>query len=410
MKTKRVPGVWARSGIGRASLLWLAVNLVGAACSLPPSIASQTRTERPADTATPTPALAPTAGAAATDTAAPTDLATLEPSATPTPALLDLEIVEWSEFPYANPADPANTDTHVEVLIRNPNDVPVRLTREGEELRFLNAAGEVVYANPSPFFYIWQGSWMLPGETYALSACVCFWTGGLEKQEWESLELIAPLQVATDLAYTLDVEFTVGEFFSLADAHLGGSGLGAEVKLVNRSEHVLESVPTLVFARDLNGRYIGMASFGNAVASFTENIGIQPGATASGVVVNDIDYYDDPMTYEARAIGILADLSPTDPPVAPAGTPVADWMGVPIMPGALNGGEAEGGYRFATPASIDEVKSFYEATLVELGYGLSISGEDSGVAYQLFEKDTTTVIIGVLPAADHNLVQITVAP
>jgi hypothetical protein len=246
-----------------------------------------------------TPLLEPTATAVAT--------ATLEPSPTAPPELLALEIIEWGEYPYANLADPANTDTRVEVLIRNPNDVPVRLDRDNEELRFLNAAGETAYANPNPFLYIWEGEWMLPGETAPLSACVCFWSSGLEKQPWEALEFSVPLEVASDIAYTLDVEVTLGEFFSLADAHLGGSGEGAEVTLTNTSDQVLESIPMRVLAHDADGKYVGVATFGNAVVSFTENISIQPGDTANGVLVNEIDYYTGPMTYEVNAIGILAE-------------------------------------------------------------------------------------------------------
>jgi hypothetical protein len=239
-----------------------------------------------------------------TETTAPTEAVPSQPPATPTPALLNLEILEWSEFPYVNAADPSNTDTHVEVLIRNPNNVPVRIDRDAVELRFLNSASDVVFSNENPFFYIWEGAWMLPGETAALSACVCFWTSGVQRQDWVSLELTAPLEVATDLAYTLDVEVTLGEFFPL----LGGDSLGAEVTLTNTSDQVLESIPMRVFARDAGGRYVGMVTFGNAVVSFTEDIGIQPGATGSGIVVSDIDYIESntPLTYEVQAIGILA--------------------------------------------------------------------------------------------------------
>lgn len=252
----------------------------------------------PADVTEPTP----------TATASPEPTATPEPSLTPTQAILDLEILEWSEFPFAHPADPSNTDTHVEVLIRNPNDFPVRIDLDADELRMVNAAGEVVYTNPSSFYYIWQpDSFMLPGETAALSACVCFQTSGLERQEFETLELVVPVEPATNLAYTLDVEVTLGEWFSLAEAHLGGSGLGAEITLTNTSDEVLESLPLRVLARDTNGRYIGIAHFGNAVISFTEDIGIQPGDTGSGIAVNEIEYFDGPMTYEVNAIGILAD-------------------------------------------------------------------------------------------------------
>ncbi len=327
----------------------------------------------------------------------------------PTEALLDLEILEWSEFPIANRADPANTDTRVEVLIRNPNESPVRVPVDGVELRFLNASGEVVYANPNPVFYIWEGSWMLPGETAALSACVCFWSSGLDKQDWVSLELAAPLEAATDLAYTLDVNVTLGEFFSLAEAHLGGSGQGAEITLTNTSDDVLESIPLLVFARDMSGRYIGMATYGNAVASFTENTGIQPGDTATGVVVNEIDYFDEPMTYEVRALGILAASAATAQPDR-AGTPVAEWRGVPIMPGAVSGGETDDGYQFSTQASVDETVHFYKDALAELGYSLSMTGEESGITFLIFARDSTTVVVGIQPAAERNLVQISVTP
>jgi hypothetical protein len=275
--------------------LLLSVALSLAACGAPPVA--------PADLTTGTPAVA------ATDTTAvtPTDSPTPQPSPTATELpLLDLEIVEWSEFPYAHPADPNNTDTHVEVLIRNPNDVPVRIDQDGVDLRFVNAAGEVVFSNENPFFYVWEGSWMLPGETAALSACVCFSTSGVERQEWDTLSLVVPVATATDITYTRDVEVVLGEWFSLAEAHLGGSGLGAELSLTNTSDQVLESIPLRVLARDATGRYIGIATFGDAVASFTEEVNIQPGDTANGVVVSEIEYFNKPMTYEVNAIGILA--------------------------------------------------------------------------------------------------------
>ncbi len=75
--------------------------------------------------------------------------------------------MEWAEYPYANLADPQNTDTRVEILVRNPNEFPVRVNTDEVELRLLNAAGEIVYTNPNPTFYIWEGSWILEGETVA---------------------------------------------------------------------------------------------------------------------------------------------------------------------------------------------------------------------------------------------------
>jgi hypothetical protein len=235
---------------------------------------------------------------------------------------------------------------------------------------------------------------------------VCFQTQGLERQEWGSLELVAPLEI-TNPAYTLDVEATMGEMFSLAEAHLGGSGLGAEATLTNTSDQVLESIPMLVLARDASGRYVGMATFGNAVASFTEDTGIQPGDTATGVYVNEIEYFDEPMSYEVQAIGIIDVHAPTADP-APAGTPVAEWQGIPIMPGAMNGREADDGYQFSTNATIDEITRFYETALTKPGYSLTTTGEESGVALLLFERDSTTAVVGILPSAELNLVHVSV--
>lgn len=347
-----------------------------------------------------------------TETDAPTETATPEPSLTPTPALLDLEIVEWSEWPYGNPADPSNTDTHVEVLIRNPNDFPVRVNIDEDELRFLNAAGEVVFTNPSSFFYIWQGDWMLPGEIAALSACVCFWTSGMEKQDWESLELIAPLEIATDIAYTHDVEVTLGEVVNIAEAHLGGSGLALETTLTNTSDQALESIPHRVLARDANGRFVGVAFAGNAVVSFTENIAIQPGDSATGLNVIEIDYIDInvPLTYEVAAIGIpFQAAAPTAEVALPSGTPLAEWNGIPIMAGAISGEISNDGYQFTIAADPAKITAFYETELSSLGFELELTvDENAGYSILTFQKGDTTGVVAIVPLGGLNGVLITI--
>jgi len=378
--------------------LFLIAILIASACSSPAPTATHTLAASPTETTAPTPSAT----------------ATPEPSLVPAPtqAVLDLEIIEWSEWPYASPADPSNTDTHVEVLIRNPNDFPVRVNNDEDELRFINAAGEVVFTNPSSFFYIWQGNWMLPGETAALSACVCFWTSGMEKQDWESLELVAPLEIATNITYTPEVEVTLGEFFNLADAHLGGNGLGAETTLTNTSDQVLESIPLRVLARDASGRYVGVAMFGNAIASFTENISIQPGDTATGIVVSDIDYIDMnvPLTYEVAAIGILAQAAATEESVLPSGVPLDEWEGIPIMPGAISGEIANDGYQFITQAALDEITSFYKTELSNLGFELELTvDENAGYAILAFHKGATTGVVAIAPLGGLNAVLITIS-
>lgn len=388
-----------KSGL-RFTTLFIIIIPVAFACS------------SPAPSTTHTPAVSPTETTVPTETDAPTETATPEPSLTPTPALLDLEIVEWSEWPYGNPADPSNTDTHVEVLIRNPNDFPVRVNIDEDELRFLNAAGEVVFTNPSSFFYIWQGDWMLPGEIAALSACVCFWTSGMEKQDWESLELIAPLEIATDIAYTHDVEVTLGEVVNIAEAHLGGSGLALETTLTNTSDQALESIPHRVLARDANGRFVGVAFAGNAVVSFTENIAIQPGDSATGLNVIEIDYIDInvPLTYEVAAIGIpFQAAAPTAEVALPSGTPLAEWNGIPIMAGAISGEISNDGYQFTIAADPAKITAFYETELSSLGFELELTvDENAGYSILTFQKGDTTGVVAIVPLGGLNGVLITI--
>lgn len=378
-----------RSTIRSVALFIIVISIAPACVFLTPTSA-HTPAKSPSETA----ALAP----------AVTLPPNLEPSFTPTPALLPLEIVEWSEWPYTDLADPSITDTHVEVLIRNPNNFPVRVNRneDEDELRFINAAGETVYTNPNPVFYIWQGEWMLPGETAALSACECFESQGLEKQAWESLELVAPLEIATDIAYTLDVEVTLGEIVDIAAAHLGGSGFALETTFNNTSGQALESVPHRVLARDANGRYVGVAFAGNAVASFTKNIAIQPGDTATGLNVIEINYVDSSLTtltYEVAAIGIpYQAAAATQEASLPSGTPVAEWNGISVMPGAIGGEAIDGSYQFTTAASLAEITAFYETELSNLGFAVETSVDEAvGQAVLDFQKEGMAGMVVVVP-------------
>jgi hypothetical protein len=251
---------------------------------------------------------------------------------------------------------------------------------------------------------------MLPGETAALSACVCFETSGLEKQEWESLELVAPLEIATDIVYTLDVEFTLGEVINL-----GGDSLGLETFLTNTSDQVLESIPMRVLARDASGRYVGVATYGNAVVSFTENIGIQPGDTATGIAASDIDYIDIgvPLTYEAAAIGIPYQAAEATAEAAlPSGTPLADWNGIPIMPGAIAGEAVDGGYQYTISADLAEITAFYEVELSNLAFEVETAvDETAGQAFVNFHKEGMAGIVIIVPIGDdlHGVV-ITINP
>ena len=298
--------------------LWV---LAATACSVPGSIAPETRgetgtpaahatdTQAPSPTTTLRPSFTATPKPSLTATFEPSLTASPKPSSTATPAILQLEIAEWAVYPYANSADPKNTDTRVEILVRNPNEFPVRVNTDEVELRLLNAAGEIVYTNANPTFYIWEGSWILGGETVPISACACFETDGVAKQEWKALELVAPLTEAPGIAYTTDVDVSIGEFFSLEKAHLGGNQLGAEIKLVNKSGQPLKSFEARVIARDANNKYVGVAIYGSFVGQDNSgnSVRIEPGASGGGIMVSQIDYVDGALRYEVTAIGIPAE-------------------------------------------------------------------------------------------------------
>jgi hypothetical protein len=219
-----------------------------------------------------------------------------------------LEIVEWDEYPYANLVDPGNTDTRVEVRFRNPNEFPVRIDLKRVEFRLLAEDGQVVYINPNPRLFIWEGSWMRGGETAALSACACFMTDGVPNQEWSSVELSAVIEPIEGIKYTENVDVSIGEFFSPEEAHLGGDLPATRITLINASDQMLKSFEVRITARDADDHYVGVAIYGSFTDLDANRISqdIAPGSSADGIVVSEIDYFNEPLTYEIEAIGIPA--------------------------------------------------------------------------------------------------------
>jgi hypothetical protein len=63
----------------------------------------------------------------------------------------------------------------------------------------------------------------------------------------------------------------------------------------------------------------------------------------------------------------------------PEGEPLAEWQGIPIMPGAITGKEEPYLYTFVIEASPDEVRVYYEGELAKQGYDLMATGtNDAG--------------------------------
>lgn len=369
--------------------LFIIAILIASACSSP---ATTTRI----------PALSPTETTAPTETTVPAATATPEPSATPTAALLDLEIVEWFEYISPRKVDPSNTDTTIEILVHNPNDFPVYVKTREMEFRLLNATGEVVYTNGTAYFSLWEGSWMLADDSTGFQICACFESSGLETREWESIELVVPLEPANDVVYTTDVEAILGEPFDIAEAHLGGSGTGIPITMTNTGDQPLGNIPMRVIARDASGRYIGMPGFGNSVVSFTENIAIQPGESLYGSLDSEIDYFDGPLTYEVVAIGIPAQPAETAETFAwPTGTSPGEWKGIPLMPDAIGSEIFDNEYQYATQADLDKIVRFYETELANRGFEFELTADgNAGVARLAFRRGELTGEVAIAPVTD----------
>jgi hypothetical protein len=86
------------------------------------------------------------------------------------------------------------------------------------------------------------------------------------------------------------------------------------------------------------------------------------------------------------------------------------------MQGAVSGRDLGDGfaYEFTTPASLDEITQFYEATLAELGFTLAQTGENMGGVpgfTMVFEKvGSGWVNVNISAEGDINLVTISVVP
>lgn len=274
--------------------LFLLVLIIGA-CSFPGLIATDNTGGPSAATGTVAPALA------ATDRPVPTAAGTPQPSPTPTQVVLDLEVVEWSIWPYRD-----GPDTHLEILVRNPNEFPVRVNEDETELRLMRGAAEMVYTNPNPQVHLWGDVWglILPGETVPVSACLCFANEGIEEPEWETFELVTTLEEATAPAHTTDVELSLGEFQATLEC-----ASCAEATMTNASGQPLKSILLRVIARDRNGKYVGVAMWGE-VGDWDDagnDVTIPPGFSFTGFLASEIDDVSGPLDYEATTIGLVAE-------------------------------------------------------------------------------------------------------
>jgi hypothetical protein len=92
----------------------------------------------------------------------------------------------------------------------------------------------------------------------------------------------------------------------------------------------------------------------------------------------------------------------------PSGTPVSEWNGVPIMPGAIAGEVGAEGYTFSIQADTKTIQEFYEWELAKQGFALFITGEgdEKNIQLLMFMKGSEFVTISIMPVDDLMIVLI----
>ena len=92
----------------------------------------------------------------------------------------------------------------------------------------------------------------------------------------------------------------------------------------------------------------------------------------------------------------------------PTGLPEEEWKGIPIMPGAINGGEDKDSYRFTIKATVEEVQAYYQKELAKLGWNLMATGAgDTGSVMLIFNNGVPPLMpISIFTQGDLTLVLI----
>ena len=94
--------------------------------------------------------------------------------------------------------------------------------------------------------------------------------------------------------------------------------------------------------------------------------------------------------------------APAAVPETPIATVVAEWNGVPIMPGATSGRQVDGSYIFAVRVGPSEIAEFYTLQMTARGYA-AVPGNvmsDDGLFYALrFRRAGESLVITIMPQA-----------
>ena len=85
----------------------------------------------------------------------------------------------------------------------------------------------------------------------------------------------------------------------------------------------------------------------------------------------------------------------------PVGEPSNEWAGIPVMPNAIAGEGDSQGYSFTIDASPEEVQTFYEQKLGNLGWSMFASGQGTtDTVLLIFMKDAAILSVSIIPQPD----------
>ena len=140
----------------------------------------------------------------------------------------------------------------------------------------------------------------------------------------------------------------------------------------------------------------------------------QGGVSTAAAVATELGGYAtqaaDLATQAAPIATIMANPSvmpniPFGNPLDPQSPPLTEWNGIPIMPAAVAGDEADGGvYAFKIDAMVEEIVAFYEKNLEDLGWEKGVSMPMDMVAVLLFTKDNKTLTITIMPSEGYGTI------
>lgn len=98
--------------------------------------------------------------------------------------------------------------------------------------------------------------------------------------------------------------------------------------------------------------------------------------------------------------------SPTSTPsgisLEPRSTPLKEWSGIPVMPGALAGEAGKGFYAFTTRASLENIAAYYLHVMTLRGWSFLGANQNEQIALLLiFGQDEQVVSVAIFDVTPY---------